>query len=495
MARQGKTERARRESAPRPDPRAVYRALFEHADLAFFVIAVLPDGSFRFEDANAAVGPFQIRPDEKIAGQAPASCLIPAVAAGLEENLRRCVETAKDHSYDRTMDLPRGQMSWTTTLTPIVDRGRGVGHIVGITRDITLEQRLMSAVGMRTSMMDGIDATAPGMIYLFDVQGGSIRYVGGISPVGYDGDEMMRMGSRIVAQQVHPDDLPKVERYVERLARLEDGEVFSLEYRIRHKDGHYVHVLSRNTMFTRGPAGEVELVLGMTIDISEQKDMERAVRLLSEQLVTTRSDERRRIAQDLHDSTGQHLVAAELALLRVQAANALGHSTPMTEALIDVLSEIKEAEREIRVISFLLRPPSIDAQGLAGAMRSLAIGFGSRSGIEVQADVDEDVDGLPEPLAVSLFRICQEALTNVHRHARASKVRVALEALDGLVTLTIVDDGIGFDQAKPDLSGDEGVGLAEMRARMEELGGSLEVDSDGGARMTASVPLAAPLKG
>ncbi|MFL6862019.1 MAG: PAS domain-containing protein, partial [Allosphingosinicella sp.] len=304
MVRQSKMERAAAETATPPDPRAVYRALFEHGDLAFYVIAVLPDGSFRFEDANAAMGPFQIRPGDKIVGRAPAECLIPAVAAGLEENLRHCLETAKVHSYARTMDLPRGQISWNTILTPIADRGGRVGHIVGITRDVTLEHRLLSAVGMRTSMMDGIDATAPGLIYLFDVKGGCVRYAGGTNPAGYDSDEMMRMGSGIVPQKIHPDDLPNVERFIERLASLEDGEVASLEYRLLHKDGHYVHVLSRNTMFTRAPAGEVELVLGMTIDISEQRGMEREIRLLSEQLATTRSDERRRIARDLHDSTG-----------------------------------------------------------------------------------------------------------------------------------------------------------------------------------------------
>jgi PAS domain S-box-containing protein len=437
------------------------------------------------------VGPFQLRPGEKIVGSTPAECLIPEIAACLEVELGHCVETGKVHSYDRTMDLPQGQMSWTTTLTPIATRERRVGHIVGITRDITLERRLLSAVGQRTSMMDGIDATAPGLIYLFDVKGRCSRYLGGTNTLGYDNDELIRMGSRIVSEQIHPDDLPNIERHLETLARLPDGEVATVEYRIKHKDGHYVDSLSRDTVFSRTPADEVELILGITIDISEKKGMEQEVRLLSEQIVTTRSDERRRIAQDLHDSTGQHLVAAELALLRVQAANSAGNSAPMKEALTDVLSEIKEAEREIRVLSFLLHPPSIEAKGLAEATRSLALGFGSRAGIDVRADIDPDADDLPEPYAISLFRICQEALTNIHRHARASEVRVTLETQPDQVTLTVADDGVGFDKAKPSFSAGNGVGLVSMRARVETLGGSLEVDSEGGARVVATVPLAA----
>jgi PAS domain S-box-containing protein len=489
MNKQGKSERAGWEAAVRPTPRAVYRALFENADLAFYVIAVLPDGSFRIEDANAAAAPFQLRPDEKVVGCAPAECLIPDIAACLEENLRHCAETGKVYSYDRTMGLPQGQTSWTTTLTPILNRERRVSHIVGITRDITLERRLLSAVGQRTSMMDGIDATSPGLIYLFDVKGRCSRYVGGTNTLGYDNDELIRMGSRIVSDHIHPDDLPNIGRHLETLAQLRDGEVATVEYRMLHKDGHYVDCLSRDTVFSRSPSGEVELILGIKIDISERKEMEQEVRLLAEQLVTSRSDERKRIAQDLHDSTGQHLVAAELALLRVQAANAKGTSATMDEALTDVLSEIKEAEREIRVISFLLHPPSIEAQGLAGATRSLAMGFGNRANIDVQAEIDPDVDDLPEPLAISLFRICQEALTNVHRHARASEVRVSLQARPDQVTLTVVDDGIGFDEARSSLSGGYGVGLVGMRARVETLGGAFEIDSEGGARVVATVPL------
>jgi signal transduction histidine kinase len=439
---------------------------------------------------------FQKRPEETVKGCSPAECLIPEIASSLEENLRLCFETGKVHSYERSMDMPHGHMSVTTTLTPIVNRERAIGHIVGMARDITLERDLLSAVGQRTSVMEGIDATAPGLIYLFDVKRQCSRYLGGASPQGYDADEFARMGSRIIAEQLHPDDLPAVGRHLDALGRLRDGEVAALEYRLRHKDGHYVHCLSRDTVFSRDSAGEVELILGIAIDISEQKGMEQEVRHLSEQLVTMRSDERRRIAQDLHDSTGQHLIAAELALIRVQAAHAEwlagGAATSMADALTDVMDEIKEAEREIRVLSFLLHPPSIETRRPSEAMRSLAVGFGSRAGIDVEAAIDPAADALPDDVAVSLFRVCQEALTNVHRHARPSKVKVTLEMRETTVSLAVADDGGGFDPANHKLVGGSGLGLSGMRDRMQALGGSLEIHSNGGTEVIATAPRDGP---
>lgn len=494
MSRQRKGD-PQRDVAEPPAPRAVYRALFENSDLACYVIAVQPDGSFRFEDANDAVAPFLSRPVDEIAGRGIRDCLIPDVADCLEENLRQCLESGGVHSYERSVEMPQGQMSWSTTLTPIVDHEGRIGHVVGMTRDLTLERRLLSAVGQRASMMEGIHATSPGLIYLFDIRARCNRYVGGTSPLGYDPGEFAQMGSRLVPELVHPDDLDGVERHLWKLARLGDGEVASNEYRMRHKEGHYLHCLSRDTVFSRDAAGAVELILGIAVDISEQKGMERTVRRLVDQMVTVRREERRRIAQDLHDSTAQHLIAAELALIRVQAAYAGGEggsasaSVSVDEALGDVMSEIKEAEREIRVLSFLLHPPSIEQRGIADPIRSLALGFGSRAELDVRAEIASAADSLPDEIGIAMFRVCQEALTNVHRHARAKSVSVTLEMDEMSVSLVVADDGTGFDGTKRALT--TGIGLAGMRERLERLGGSLEVRCGPGTRVIASVPRAA----
>jgi PAS domain S-box-containing protein len=385
------------------------------------------------------------------------------------------------------MDLPHGRMSWTTALTPITNSSGRIGHIVGITRDTTQEQRLLSAVGQRSSLMEGIDATAGGLIYLFDLKNRCSRFIGGKSNLGFEPHELKWMGGEILSNLVHPDDAAGVDRHLEAMSALADGEVAAHEYRMRHKDGHYLYVLSRETVFSRDAAGGVELLLGVAVDVTEIKGMKQELRLLSEKLVTSRSDERRRIAQDLHDSTGQHLVAAELAVARIQAAYAAGACGPATatmdEALTDVMTEIKEAEREIRVLSFLLQPPSIGHRGLTEALRSLVRGFGSRAGVDMEARIDPGADSVPEEVAIAIYRVCQEALTNVHRHARATDVVVALELSEDEVRLTVSDNGVGFDAANL-----AGLGLSGMRERIEVLGGSVDVRSDGGAKVVATVP-------
>ncbi|HEY5711237.1 MAG TPA: PAS domain S-box protein [Allosphingosinicella sp.] len=470
---------------------AVYRALFDNSDLAFYVIAVMPDGSFRFEDANVAVAAFQIRPAESLSGSTPADGLIPEIASCLEENLALCLETGKAHSYDRSMDLPNGRMSWTTSLTPIANGYGGVDHIVGVTRNTTGEKRLKSAVEQKSSMMAGIEATAGGFIYLFDLRQRCNVHVGGKSSLGYAPDELKKMGGNLLSQLIHPDDMAESERHLRALGRLPDGEVAAHEYRMRHKDGHYIHCLSRQTVFRRDAAGEVELILGISIDVTQIKGMEQELRHLSRNLATLRSDERRRIAEDLHDGTGQRLAAAKLGVARIQADYSAGNCGPssasMDEALADVMAEIRQAEREIRVHSFLFHSPSIESARLPEAVQSLVEGFGSRAGLEADLKVDPGAGLLPEDIAIALYRVCQEALTNVHRHARATRVFVSLDLSQDEVSLTIGDDGIGFDASSLAGKAGSGLGLRGMRDRIEELGGSFDLQCDGGVTISAKV--------
>jgi two-component system NarL family sensor kinase len=121
-------------------------------------------------------------------------------------------------------------------------------------------------------------------------------------------------------------------------------------------------------------------------------------------------------------------------------------------------------------------------------MRSLAHGFGSRAAIDVEVQIDPAADALPAPVAVALFRVCQEALTNVHRHARPSKVNVVLQMRESAVSLAVADNGCGFDETEYSLADGTGLGLSGMRSRMKALGGTLEIFRDGGTRVVATAP-------
>jgi signal transduction histidine kinase len=204
-----------------------------------------------------------------------------------------------------------------------------------------------------------------------------------------------------------------------------------------------------------------------------------------ERLVATREEERRRLRRDLHDGLG-----AQLAGLNVQTGTLrrLIPSDPgaADEMVLEFREELRGAIADIRRLVYDLRPPALDDLGLVEAMRQLAERYGSKDGpLRVLVEPPKDLPYLPAAVEVSVYRIAQEALTNVVRHAKAQSCVVRLVVNDHVV-LEIVDDGVGISVGRS-----AGVGLSSMHERAEELGGSCVVDStpDGGTRVIARLPL------
>ena len=223
-------------------------------------------------------------------------------------------------------------------------------------------------------------------------------------------------------------------------------------------------------------------------DVSAQKVAERELheslammRALSGRLMRAQDDERRRIAQMLHETTAQDLAAMKMLLSRL--SRTVGST--MDEANRAVLSEsIELAERSmssVRTLSYLLHPPFLDENGLVSALRWYAEGFAERSGIRVDLDLPSSFERLDQDIETALFRVVQEALINVHRHAGSPHASIRLRRTDGDVTLEIKDEGRGMpptvlDQL-PTGGGALGVGVAGMRERLQQLGGALDITS------------------
>jgi signal transduction histidine kinase len=194
--------------------------------------------------------------------------------------------------------------------------------------------------------------------------------------------------------------------------------------------------------------------------------------------------ERRRIGQELHDSTGQLLLVLRLNILQLHSAHS-EHSPGLLDEMTDTIHAI---ESEIRTISFLHYPKELDGGGLAQAIHSLATGFGKRAGIEAQLEIDPEAAGATHAVGQGLYRIAQEALVNVHRHSRATRIAVRLKAETGLIKLIIDDNGVGVASC-PTLETRCGVGLSSMRQRAELLGGQLSVHRlRQGTRVLAIIP-------
>jgi PAS domain S-box-containing protein len=227
------------------------------------------------------------------------------------------------------------------------------------------------------------------------------------------------------------------------------------------------------------------LTLGVIHDVSQRKlmDQERE-RVLDElhelaaTLVHIQDDERRRIGRDLHDSTGQGLAALELSLTRL--ARIIDPPPNSARALVEeCMTLARQCSTEIRTASYLLHPPLLDEIGLLSALRWLADGLRQRSGIKIEVELPEAMDRFPPEHELAIFRVAQEALTNVHRHSKSPSVTIRLFEQRDAVILEVEDVGHGIlvrgSSGKVTDVAALGVGLAGMRERMRQLGGALNV--------------------
>jgi signal transduction histidine kinase len=213
-----------------------------------------------------------------------------------------------------------------------------------------------------------------------------------------------------------------------------------------------------------------------------------ALRRLSVKLLSVQDEERRRIARELHDSLGQDLTAAKISL-DMLAQESDSSSAYLQEARILVDRSISDT----RTLSHLLHPPLLDEAGFVSAARWYVEGFGRRSGITTQLYLPEHTYRRSRRIETALFRILQEALTNVHRHSGSRTVDVRVDGDDTRVVLTVRDFGMGVPREVLDRfwkTGNVGVGLAGIRERLKELGGSLEIESNlDGTILRATIPL------
>ncbi len=204
---------------------------------------------------------------------------------------------------------------------------------------------------------------------------------------------------------------------------------------------------------------------------TEQAEQE--LRRLSQQLVQAQEDERKSIARELHDQVGQMLTAVRMELGSL--AQLRGASQEQFDARVRDARQIAEqALRAVRDMAMGLRPSMLDDLGLVPAIEWQARDFSRRAGVTVQVQVDGDLDGLPDAHRTCVFRVVQEALTNCARHAEAHNIRISLHGRDGLLSLVVQDDGVGFGTAT---SRGKGLGLIGMEERVGDLGGRLELHS------------------
>jgi PAS domain S-box-containing protein len=396
--------------------------------------------------------------------------------------------------------------------SPMKIQGAIVGVVVGF-RDDTKRRQAEEALRQSEQLYRGIGESIDYGIWICDSAGRNIY----ASPsflrlLDLTQEQCSQMGWTHV---LHPDDAANTIAAWKECVRT--GAFWEREHRFLAADGQWHYVLARGGPI-RDSQGKILYWAGINLDIQRRKEAERELQLLvqtletrifertqelenatdklrelSSRLLQTQDEERRRIARELHDGVGQLLVALKMNLSVLKnEKSALSHYA--CQSLEENATIIDQASREIRTMSHLLHPPLLDEVGLESALRWYVDGFAERSKINVQLQLTSGFsEALPRELALTLFRVVQECLTNVHRHAESPTAFVCVNRSAHEISLEVKDEGIGIPpemQSKIAARGSSGVGIRGMRERIRQFGGRFDVHSgDDGTRISVVLPI------
>jgi len=288
---------------------------------------------------------------------------------------------------------------------------------------------------------------------------------------------------------LHPDDRDRVLRAWHK--SVAEGTPYEQEERHRGADGTYRWFLARGVP-QRDAQGRILRWYGTNTDIEDRKRAEEELRHVSGLLLRLQEEERRRIARDLHDSTGQDLVALATMLSEVR-----GLIPSARRKARKLLHECKAlADRsigDVRTLSYVLHPPVLDEAGLGDAIRDYVRGFGARSRIRVELDLSPRLGRIAREVELVVFRVVQESLTNIQLHSGSLQAKIRIDRNSDL-TVEISDRGRGASEdpsrEKKQMGFKIGVGIASMQERVRLIGGRLDIDStEQGTTVRVTIPL------
>jgi len=312
--------------------------------------------------------------------------------------------------------------------------------------------------------------------------------------LGYEAHELPNE-SQAVFDAIHPDDIDRVGTSL--AAHLEQKRAYDIEYRVCTKSGEVRWIHSRGQALWN-PSGEAYRMVGWIIDVTERRLADEALResreelqRLSANIQRAREEEKTRIARELHDDLGQQLAALKIECARndnrVEGVDSPEAGTDMSS----IYAMIDQLVVSVRRIATDLRPAMLDDLGLIPAIEWFIERFSERHGVRVVQHIDaEDID-FNHDSSTAVFRIVQEALTNVARHSGATEVRLDIARKEQHCVVRIADNGRGCPgDARPAPSS---FGLIGMRERAAALKGELKIQTapDNGFAITISLPLAA----
>jgi PAS domain S-box-containing protein len=429
---------------------------------------------------------------EEVTGKPLAEIIIPEKYREMHRRgLQRYMETREGPVLNRLIEisaLNRAGKEFPIELSIIPINQSGSEFFCGFVRDITERITAQRQIEKEKKLSDQIIESLPGLFYLIDEQGNYLRWNRLKETItGYSYEEMSRKNSLDFFEGEEKELILKAIQ-----AGFRNGTT-SAEAHIVSRTG------TRTLFYFTGIAIEYEgkrCLMGTGIDISDRKKAEaeleasyEAVRKLTGHLQNIREEERAHMAREIHDELGQQLTVLKMDISWLNKKIDTSNEPVVGQKMKDLLSMLDGTVKTVRRISSELRPSMLDDLGLAAAMEWQLSEFEKRSGIRTSFDDPTEDIILPEAVKTCLFRIFQESLTNVARHANASTIHVDLHLGDSDLILQISDDGKGFDKQK--ISGKRTLGILGMRERTSMIGGSYEIKSSPGKGtiVTVSVPL------
>jgi PAS domain S-box-containing protein len=401
-----------------------------------------------------------------------------------DAKLGRLQQQGEAYQHEFRLRMPDGSERWLSGHAAIRSN-----RIFGVNFDVT--ERKRAEMALRESETRLRIATSGAALGVFERDIKSNRTV-------WVNDRMYEIFGRshadgslsrqqFVDDYLHPDDAYAFEEALQDAMRA--GGNFHAVCRIRRKSE--LRWLQIDGKCEFADTGEPLRLVGVVADITERITLEQEAEELSGRLINLQEEERQRIAQELHDSTAQHLVAANLNLMSLRSKG--GSDTEDVALWDEVEASMQEALKELRTFSYLMQPPTLHADGLRSTIRQYIDGYANRSGLTVKFRSSPKVDKLPFGMQRSLLRIVQEALANVYRQASASRVSVDMRQIAGRLHLTITDNGRdqeGTSEQEGDTPFQPGVGIFGIRARVRQFGGDLKVQTGPhGTRIYAVVPV------
>ncbi|MCK9389079.1 MAG: PAS domain-containing protein [Sulfuritalea sp.] len=444
-----------------------------------------PDLIFRYDRegcriyANKAVLALTQLPSDALIGWPPTDGRIvsPKEAEKSIRSIRHVVETGGPTECAVEFVAPEGRhYVFGNHYVPEFGPDGEVASVLCISRDVTAFKQALESLRIKERSL--ADAQRIGVMgsWELDLVNGELLW----------SDEMLRIfeidSARLAAgpaqflEATHPDDRDKVR--AARSEALKSRTSYDFDHRLLFADGRIKHVRERcETDYDA--AGRPSRSCGTVQDITAIKETERElnesrdrVRELAAGIEATRESERKHLAREIHDELGQVLSALRMnvSMLRVKHGNA---RPAMVEAVQNIMVLVDRTIQTVRNLTSRLRPAALD-MGVVPALEWLLSEFRTHSGLHCELRAKEDAIVLDDEHATAVFRIVQEALTNVARHAEARRIEVALTHSDGELALMVRDDGKGFD---PELRPVNSYGLVGMRERAEMMGGRLKLES------------------